>query len=187
MSSSVDRDLEAALRGTDEEPVAVVSGSGPAPAPAARRGSVGLLVGLLVIVGGIVALVMTSFKDAAVYAMSVDQVSAQAGSLGARRLRVEGNLVKGTLQKRDQPCEYRFRMEKNGKQMAVRFPQCVVPDTFRDVPGMDVGVTVEGKLASDGSFDATQVMAKCPSKYEMKDMQKQGQQMPHEATAPAAP
>ena len=42
-----------------------------------------------------------------------------------------------------------------GAELAVRYAQCVVPDTFRDVPGMDVGVTVEGKVAPDGAFDAT--------------------------------
>jgi cytochrome c-type biogenesis protein CcmE len=54
-----------------------------------------------------------------------------------------------------------------------------VPDTFRDVPGMDVGVTVEGELQSDQSFLASSVLAKCPSKYEMKEKQKNGEQMPH--------
>ena len=34
---------------------------------------------------------------------------------------------------------------------------------------MDIGVTVEGKLASNGGFEASQVLAKCPSKYEMKE------------------
>ena len=61
----------------------------------------------------------------------------------------------------------------------VRFAQCVVPDTFRDVPGMDVGVTVEGSLLADNSFEATTVLAKCPSKYEMKERQGKGEQMPH--------
>jgi cytochrome c-type biogenesis protein CcmE len=57
----------------------------------------------------------------------------------------------------------------------------VVPDTFRDVPGMDVGVTVEGALQADNSFEATSVLAKCPSKYEMKDRANKGEQMPHAA------
>ena len=65
--------------------------------------------------------------------------------------------------------------------MPVRFAQCVVPDTFRDVPGMDVGVTVEGTLLADNSFEATTVLAKCPSKYEMKERQGRGEQMPHAA------
>jgi len=67
---------------------------------------------------------------------------------------------------------------KNGVEMPVRFAQCVVPDTFRDMPGMDVGVTVEGELQTDGNFEASNVLAKCPSKYEMKEKAKNGQMPP---------
>jgi cytochrome c-type biogenesis protein CcmE len=83
--------------------------------------------------------------------------------------------------KRDSPCEYRFTVEKKGVQMPVRYAQCVVPDTFRDVPNVEVGVTVEGKLQPDGSFEASSVLAKCPSKYDMKDKAARGEKMPHEA------
>jgi cytochrome c-type biogenesis protein CcmE len=62
----------------------------------------------------------------------------------------------------------------------VQFRQCVVPDTFRDMPGMDVMVTAGGKLAPDGkSFDATDIMAKCPSKYEMQQRSMAGEAAPH--------
>ena len=181
MTSKLDEDLRAALG--DEPPSPVVRGPAPVPPP---RGNVGLLVGLLVVAGAVVVLVMTSFKDAAVYAMPVDRLVAAKGALGQRRLRVEGNLVHGSLEKRDQPCEYRFRLAKGGEEVAVRYAQCVVPDTFRDVPGMDVGVTVEGKVAADGAFEATQVLAKCPSKYEMKDRAARGEAMPHGDVAGAA-
>jgi cytochrome c-type biogenesis protein CcmE len=144
------------------------------------------LVVLLVMAGGIVALVMTSFKDAAVYSKNVDQVMVEGRSLGSRQLRVEGNLVHGSLTRRDQPCEYRFTIKGKDAEMPVRYAKCIVPDTFRDVPGMDVGVTVEGKLGSSGQFEATQVLAKCPSKYEMKEKQARGEEMPHQL-APQVP
>ena len=54
-----------------------------------------------------------------------------------------------------------------------------MPDTFRDVPDIDVGVTVEGELQADDSFEATSVLAKCPSKYEMQQRKEHGEQMPH--------
>jgi cytochrome c-type biogenesis protein CcmE len=95
---------------------------------------------------------------------------------------VQGILVKGTLVHRDQPCEYRFDIQAKGAVLPVRFPQCVLPDTFRDMPGMDVAVTAEGKLTQSGGFEASNIMAKCPSKYEMKEMQKDGQAAPHAAS-----
>jgi cytochrome c-type biogenesis protein CcmE len=48
---------------------------------------------------------------------------------------------------------------------------------------MDVGVTVEGELQSDQSFLASSVLAKCPSKYEMRERQKNGEQVPHSPLA----
>ena len=89
--------------------------------------------------------------------------------------------------KRDSPCEYRFTISKNGVDVPVRYAQCIVPDTFRDVAGMDVGVTVEGELLADNSFEATSVLAKCPSKYEMKEKAQKGEKMPHAATEPMEP
>jgi cytochrome c-type biogenesis protein CcmE len=179
-SSHLDRELERALAASaskKDAPAAREEGG----TSARRKGNVGLLVVLLVMVGGIVALVMTSFNDAAVYAKNVDQVRAESASLMGRNLRVEGNLVHGTLERRDQPCEYRFVIKGKDSELPVRYAKCIVPDTFRDVPGTDVGVTVEGKLAAGGSsFEAAQVMAKCPSKYEMKERKEKGEQMPHQ-------
>jgi len=50
----------------------------------------------------------------------------------------------------------------------VRYARCVIPDTFRDVPQGGVTVTIEGALSANGDFEATQVMAKCASKYDPK-------------------
>jgi len=177
--------LVALMSHLDEELARAAAEDAPATAapvaarPAPKR-NLGLLVALLVAGGGLVALVF-SFKEAAVYAKSVDQLMAEKGRLAGRPVRVEGDLVKGTLVHQDNPCEYRFKMTSNGVQLPVRYGQCVVPDTFRDVPDMDVKVTVEGKLDGAGNFEATQVMAKCPSKYEMREKSKKGEQAPHNA------
>jgi cytochrome c-type biogenesis protein CcmE len=133
-----------------------------------RRGSPFLLIGLLVFAGGIVALVLTSFKGAAVYSKTVDEVVRDRSALAGRRVRVDGNLVHGSLVRRDKPCEFRFRIERGGSELGVHYPQCVVPDTFRDVPDVEIAVTVEGKLDASGDLQATEIMAKCPSKYDLK-------------------
>jgi cytochrome c-type biogenesis protein CcmE len=142
-----------------------------------------LAVGLAMGAAAVATFVLTGMQDKAIYSKPVDELLAQKDKFAGRPVRAEGNLVHGTLEKRDQPCEYRFTIAKNGVELPVRFPQCVVPDTFRDVPGMDVGVTVEGELQSDQSFLASSVLAKCPSKYEMKERQKNGEQMPHSPLA----
>jgi cytochrome c-type biogenesis protein CcmE len=141
--------------------------------------------GLAMVAAAIAALVLTGMQDNAIYSKPVDQLLAQKAKFAGRPVRAEGNLIHGSLMKREQPCEYRFSIAKNGVELPVRFAQCVVPDTFRDVPDLDVGVTVEGELQSDDTFEATSVLAKCPSKYEMKQRKDHGEQMPHGPLASA--
>ncbi len=148
-----------------------------AGAPAGR--SVLLAVGLVMVAVGIVSVVLFTMKDKAIYSKPVDALILEKGKFLGRPVRVEGNLVHGSLVHHEKPCEYDFTIEKNGTQMPVKYAQCVVPDTFRDVPGMDVGVTVEGELQADNTFEATTVLAKCPSKYEMKNRQANGEKAPH--------
>ena len=148
-----------------------------AEVPRWRR--VGLAVGLAMGAAALSTLVLTGMKDKAIYSKPVDELLAQKDKYIGRPVRAEGLLVHGSLTKRDQPCEYRFVITKNGAELPVRFAQCVVPDTFRDVPTMDVGVTVEGDLHADATFEASNVLAKCPSKYEMQQRKDNGEQMPH--------
>jgi cytochrome c-type biogenesis protein CcmE len=138
-----------------------------------------IAVGLAMGAAGIAALVLTGMQDKAMYSKPVDELLAQKAKFIGRPVRAEGMLVHGSLVHRDQPCEYRFVIEKNGVDLPVRFAQCVVPDTFKDVPDLDVGVTVEGELLTDSSFEASSVLAKCPSKYEMEKRKKDGEHMPH--------
>lgn len=148
-----------------------------------RSGGVMLAVVLVMAAVGIASVVVLTMKDKAVYSKPVDALIQEKGKFVGRPVRVEGNLVHGSLVHHDKPCEYDFTIEKNGTEMPVKFQQCVVPDTFRDIPNMDVGVTVQGQLLADNSFEATEVLAKCPSKYEMKNRQAQGEKM-HDAPAP---
>jgi cytochrome c-type biogenesis protein CcmE len=168
------------------DPIPVVN---PVLAPNARasKRSIGLLVGLLIAGGGVLLLVFTSFQGSAVYSKGVDELMRDRARLADRSVRVEGMLVKGTLVRRDQPCEYRFTIAKKGVELPVHYAQCIVPDTFRDMPGMDVAVTAEGKLSEAGHFEASHIMAKCPSKYEMKERAKGGERAPHSSMAPAEP
>lgn len=138
-----------------------------------------LVVPLLMAAAAIVALVLVGMQDKGIYSKPVDELMSQQAKFVGKSVRAEGNLVHGTLAKREEPCEYRFRMEKNGVEVPVRYGKCIVPDTFRDVQGMDVQVTVEGELHKDGTLEASQVLAKCPSKYEMKQKAGAGEKAPH--------
>lgn len=163
------------------------SGDSPLHRSNSRRGWI-MLVGLIAMAGGILALVFTSVESNSIYSRGVDVLVAEYAAastpnekqrLQNRPTRVEGVLVKGSLSHRQDPCEYRFKLESNGSTIDVQYPQCSVPDTFRDVPNVDVQVTAEGTLSESGSFDASRIMAKCPSKYEMEQRAATGETVPH--------
>lgn len=158
-------------------PVAVQSETESEAAP---KRNLGLLAALLIAAGGILTLVFTSVDDAAIYSMTTDKLLEQKQEYVGKNVRVEGDLVSGSLRHRKEPCEYRFDIEKNGARVAVRYPECIVPDTFKDVPGIEVQVTAEGKLTEDGHFAASHIMAKCPSKYEMQQRAAKGESAPHQ-------
>lgn len=177
--SDLDRKLEEALAALDGEEGAAASGRAVARGEAASavvpggarvrtraQGQAWLLVGVLALGAGMLALVITSFSEAGVYSLSVDALLDRAETLGGRTVRVEGTLVKGTLTRRDEPCEYRFFITQGERKLEVRYGQCIVPDTFQDRPETDVSVTAEGRMTPEGFLQATQIYAKCPSKYE---------------------
>lgn len=137
------------------------------------------VITVLVMLGAALAFLLfgSQASDAFVYSKLVHEVAAAPDSFRGRELRIEGDLTKGSLRFRERPCEWRFVIEKQGQRIPVRFPQCIVPDTFQD--GVGLSVTVQGRLQEDNSFLANQVVPKCPSKYEMKQRFEQGEQMPH--------
>lgn len=135
--------------------------------------------------GGVAFLLLGSgAQDAFVYSKLVNEVMRDPNAFRTQTLRVEGTLRQGSIQFREQPCEWRFVIEKDGFSMPVTFPQCIVPDTFRD--GVNLTVTVQGRLSADNSFAATEVVPRCPSKYEMQQRRNNGETMPHAPTGPGS-
>ena len=155
--------------------------SGPAPEPERRVPSWVKMAAVFLMLAGFVAFLLTdeSASSAVAYSTLVDQVVDTPEKFEGRELRVEGELKQGSIKFREEPCEWRFVLEKGGREMPVQFPQCVVPDTFRD--GFGISVTVKGQLEENGTFLANQVVPRCPSKYEMKEKLEDGEEMPHEA------
>jgi cytochrome c-type biogenesis protein CcmE len=184
--SHLDDELAQAVRESEAvaeaqpAPVAV-----PVGAPRKPKRSVGLLVALLVAGVAILTLALTS-SGAFVYARTVDDLLAQKEKLTGRNVTLQGMLKRGTLAKRDDPCEFRFTVKGAKQEVPVRYPACVLPDTFKDVPGMPTEVTAVGSLDRSGYFAATSIVAKCPSKYEMKDRASKGQKAPHDMTGPTS-
>ncbi len=80
----------------------------------------------------------------------------------ARRMNLHGFVVDGSIEKRPNSLDYRFKV-KNGDQTVTATYTGTVPDTFKD--GAEVVLT--GTLASDGfHVKRNGVTAKCPSRYD---------------------
>jgi cytochrome c-type biogenesis protein CcmE len=125
-----------------------------------------LLVASLLAVAVVLAVVFGSSKPK-VYSVSVTEFL--KSGMADEMVRVHGLLVHGTLCKITPECGYRFRMRDSVQELSVVHDASVDPDTFRDVPGLDIEISVEGERCQGcHELKATRVIAKCPSVYEMK-------------------
>jgi cytochrome c-type biogenesis protein CcmE len=71
--------------------------------------------------------------------------------------------VPGSIRRDDAAQRVDFAVSDGQKQFNVTYTG-LVPDTFTDAN--DIEVIVEGKYGRDGVFHATEVLAKCGSRYE---------------------
>ena len=129
------------------------------------RGSSRLVIGLLIFVGAFY-LMINSMMDGGAYFLQVDEVLAaqQKGRLKAgRKVRIKGNVAHGSYQNQKGSSEHRFMVAGEKNQVAVYF-KGAIPDVFKE--GAEVVAT--GKFDKENTLIATEVTAKCPSKYEQE-------------------
>jgi len=137
------------------------------------------LISLVAATAAIVGMVFVLLESKGTYSKPVDELVADQARYVGRPVRAEGVLVHGSLAKGADGCDHRFTITKGGARIPVHYPQCVIPDSLRDVEGIDVEVNVEGELLADGSLGATRVFTKCPSKYDEKKLVALGAKAPH--------
>ena len=145
-------------------------------APAGRRPRIGrLAIGIVLVGAALSYLVYAGTKDNLVYYYDVDEVQAAAASTDGR-IRVSGDVVEGSIVKDEKAREIRFAIRAtNADGEEPEAPAAgssvesipvvyagTVPDIFRE----GIQVVVEGKMGSDGTFQAETLHAKCPSKYQ---------------------
>lgn len=80
--------------------------------------------------------------------------------------RVNGKVAAGTIDRMKDGRQVKFTIkDKDGSATLPVDFLGIIPDTFVD----DADVVVEGTRRQDGVFEATTLLAKCPSKYEAAD------------------
>jgi cytochrome c-type biogenesis protein CcmE len=106
------------------------------------------------------ALLYSSLGESLQYYKYVDEVMAEPATWHGKNLQVHGNVVPGSIARKPDTLEWRFDLQRNGKVLRAYYTG-IVPDTFK----ADSEVVLTGSL-DDKGFHATEMTAKCPSKYD---------------------
>ncbi|MEA2641238.1 MAG: cytochrome c-type biosis protein CcmE [Chloroflexota bacterium] len=132
--------------------------------PSPRRPRVAnpkILIAAAVIFAAVGFLVYTAVASTAVYYLTVSELQAKGPEVYGQSVRVAGNVVAGSIQRDPTSFDVRFMAADGSGQMPVAY-RGVLPDIFGD----GIEVVVEGKYRADGTFAASTLLAKCPSKFE---------------------
>ena len=124
--------------------------------------AVRVLATVLILGGAFITLLGTSRRENVQFYKHVDEVMPVAEEWYGRTLKLQGNIVPGSIMRRDSSLDYRFEV-KHGESVVTAYYTGVVPDNFAD----NAEVVVTGRLSQAGfQVERDGVMAKCPSKYE---------------------
>ncbi len=138
-----------------------------------RRKKKFLLLGIGIVACMAFLLVVTlSSKGGLVYYYTVSEFE-RMGPQRDSSFRVNGKVATGSIVRQPTGLDVSFAMTDGQATLPVRY-HGIIPDTFVD--GADV--VVEGGLRQDGTFEASNLLAKCPSKYEAAA--KRGEANPHQ-------
>lgn len=138
------------------------------PASTRRKGMtrkqkrLAVIAGLAVVVGIAVALVLTALRDQIVFFYSPSDVISRDVAAG-QPIRLGGLVKEGTWTREGQ--NNTFAITDGGMDISAVYVG-ILPDLFRE----GQGVVAEGSMNADGSFTATNVLAKHDENYVPKEV-----------------
>lgn len=124
------------------------------------------LIGAGIIVASVGLLIVQGVKETGVYFLTPSELAAKTTTdttfydVG---LKMGAKVVPGSIRRDDANRQVDFQVSDGVQSYPVTY-RGLVPDTFTDAS--DIEVIVEGRLGRDGVFHATEVLAKCGSRYE---------------------
>ena len=141
-----------------------------------------IVIAVSLILVGLAILFSVGLRGSLVYYLTVSEFldSGRRDDLGDH-FRVNGNVVPGSIERTPEAPGARFLMTDGKRQLAVLYARAT-PDTFVD--GSEV--VVEGSLGADGTFAATTLLAKCPSKYEAQNRSRSDYKAPATEDRPSS-
>ena len=124
------------------------------------------LLGAAIIVAGVAGLIVTGVKETGVYFLTPTELMSRTRADSTFHdvgLKVGAKVVPGSVTRDPGARTIAFRVTDGTSEFPVTYTG-LVPDTFTDASNIEV--IVEGKYGRDGVFHATEVLAKCGSRYE---------------------
>lgn len=127
-------------------------------APASRTRTTRVVVAAVVVIIAMGYLIYTGFQSTSVYYLTISELKARGPAIGA--VRVAGIVQANTIQRSSNDATVHFTIADQGGSLPVVYSG-MVPDIF----GPGIQVVVEGHYTTAGVFQATTLLAKCPSKF----------------------
>ncbi|MDQ0188393.1 cytochrome c maturation protein CcmE [Alicyclobacillus cycloheptanicus] len=122
-----------------------------------------LLIALCVVLAILGVLIKTAITHASTYYVTVSQLYNEGSQAVGQQTTVSGNIVGASVNYNPQAELLRFSVRdgSNGRPLPVVFHGAEPDDFSNNWP-----VVVTGTLKSNGVFQASQLLIKCPSKYQ---------------------
>ncbi len=121
------------------------------------------LIGALFLLALLIYLASHTFRSSLQYYLTVSELKASETNYLGRQIKMARHASKIEREDGVSGSIYHFIVTEGGREQGVTY-KGIVPDTFKE--GSDVVVT--GRLTSEGRFEASELLAKCASKYEAK-------------------
>ncbi|MFI5117083.1 MAG: cytochrome c maturation protein CcmE [Terriglobales bacterium] len=115
---------------------------------------------IVIIIVALGYLAYTGVQDSKSYYVTIKELNGMGNGAYSKRLRVAGNVQPGSIKRQGTHLEF-LLVEQDRTLPVVYNGSEAPPDTFKD----NAQALAEGKFGRDGVFRATNIQAKCASKY----------------------
>ena len=122
------------------------------------------LFGGAVLILAIGYLLYLSFEDSVSYYLTVSELLDKGSEVCDTHVRVAGKVVDGSIDWNARELELEFVIAESNATLPVVY-KGAKPEGFK----ADANVLVDGQYHSDKIFRASQILLKCPSKYEPEE------------------
>jgi cytochrome c-type biogenesis protein CcmE len=124
------------------------------------KSPVKIILASAIIVATVAYLAITGVNDTKSYYVTISELQGMGHKAYTRHLRVAGNVAPGSIHRIGAGAD--FQLIEQGKLLTVQYRGSEPPpDTFKD----DAQALAVGTYSHHGIFHATEVQAKCASKY----------------------